>query len=218
MGAAYYISSGMNCYRASQAHSKLMQSLTIGNNGPRSASCPPSRRAPAPVVADPTLTNALKAAAKFNDGCENGISMTELRVALSAIPVPDQNLPAVKLALTEALKTPGQWGWQAQQLATSLSQATSAADFAARQTFDLAQGLDEAERAGKAGINKPQLAQLVQRVFEDPQGLSQERRALLQNAAKGGRFSRQSTANLALQLASGRMSQAQAGAIFGFSR
>ncbi len=218
MGAAYYISSGMSCYRASQATSRRNQSLTIGNHGPRrSGGSRPAKRKPAPVVADPTLTNALAAAAKFNDGCENGISMTELRVALSAIKVDDKNLPAVKLALTNALKNPGQWGWESQQLAKKLSTAATAEQFKELQTFNLAQGLDAAEAAGKSGINKPEFAALVEKVFGDPKGLSAERKNMLRTAVQTGRFSRQSTANLALQLASGKMSQAQAGAIFGFS-
>lgn len=218
MGVPYYLSSGMNCYRASQARSKLNQSLTIGNNGPRSASCPSrSKPAPAKVVADPALSNALKAAARYNDGCENGISMTELRVALGAIQVTDQSLPAVKLALTEALRNIGQWDGQARRLATQLAGATDAADFSRHQSYDLAQGLDAAEAAGKAGINKPELGAIMEKVFGDPEGLSASRKALLRNAAQTGRFSRQSTANLALQLAAGKIGQAQAGAIFGFS-
>lgn len=217
MGVPYYLSSGASCYRASVAKAKFNSSLTIGNNGPRSCTSSRSASKPKPTVENPAIANGLKAAARFDDGCSKGISVNELRVALGAVEVTDATLPGVKLALTNALKNEGPWAREARTLAKHLVGATSAADYVERQQLDLVDGLDKAAASGQ-GITKPELSALVKSCFEDGTGLSAPRRALIRGAVQNGKFARQSTAHLALSLTAKNTSQAEAGAIFGFSR
>ncbi len=211
MGQPYYISSGMNCYRASQARSRLNNSLTIGNNGPRRASCPKKAR---PVAVNAKVTNALHKASKSGRGIVEG----ELKAAIRcAGPITDANLPNVKASLQNAIKNLKFGSDKVKDLAYRMTKASSAEELTQIMNSPrIERAVNQAAKSGQ-GITKKEIAGIVKDAYGSEAKMPTPYRTAIGTSINAGMFARESTYQLAKQVVTGHLSAAQAGRLLGFS-